>query len=883
MISFITMMYSFIKRTKQFLILCCLLCVGLPSFVMATMDYTIRSIQVEGNTFADSEVLVALSGVEVGTKIHASSKAIPEAIRKIAKQEGIKSVSIYLSEVDEANASASLCIKVEEYPRLEQYAIEGLTKKEQNALLEKEPIPNGAVLSSLFIHTKVRKIKAFFTEKGFKSVHVSAHVTPTKSLGKAVLHIKIKKGTKHTVHSIVFQGNNHLDADRLIYAMKELKPAPHFTLFKDVVLKIATLAPLREGGVLLKLPTIEDIMHYCSKHVSFFPIIFTEKKLNKSKENLIRLYQSKGFRDVRILEEQLRYVAPGALQVVLKIDEGKQYKIRHIHWLGNHAYSDQQLNQLLRLQAGDTYDPIYVRERLSPGMNGTTIADLYTNHGYLFFRTEAIETGIEGDRVDLEIRIYEGKQANINKIDIVGNTITHDYVIRREITTLPGEKFNRARVLESLQNLALLDFFKPEKLIPEIHPNEANGTVDLTYRVAEQPKFDLKLNASYSQGMVLELVLGSNNVALHHLFKRKIPLGAAQHFNLSTALRGKDYKNIRFAFQEPWLWLGSKRYLLSLSFDSAKQVVKTSEWTNLDRAANLILLPYATMAHKKSTINSLGGRIALGKKLDRYWESYLGVDYHHHTYRHYILLEDQKKRSGKLYSITLDLSFAHNSINHLYFPTTGWTWSTHLTVTPPYTAFGYVDKQGASIPRFKEFGKLMMDFSFFQSLFYDLVLNFRAHGGFLHSLSKKKIGPFERFHLGGSPGMSEANTLLGADFIPLRGYPEDSLTPKDYQRHIQGGVLYQKAVAELRYPLMRAPACIYALGFFEAGDAWLDYSHYNLSSMKKSVGGGIRIHLPIPIIPMVGIDLGYRMDPIKDIYERKNKFEYHFSMGSSIR
>ncbi len=878
------MMYSFIKRTKQFLALCCFLCVGLPWSVLATMDYTIRAIQVEGNTFADSEVLVALSGVQVGTKIHASSKTIPAAIRKIAKQEGIKSVSIYLTEVDEANALASLCIKVEEYPRLDRYTIEGLTKKEKNMLLEKEPIPNGAVLSSFFIHTKVTRIKALFIEKGFKSVQVSTHVTPTKaSVGKAVLHIKIKKGTKHTVHSIVFEGNNHLDSDRLVYTMKALKPAPHFTLFKDLVLKIATLAPIQEGGVLLKLPTIEDTMCYLSKHISFFPVIFSEKKLDKAKENLIRLYQSKGFRDARIVEEQLRHIAPGKLQVVLKIDEGKQYKIRRIHWIGNHAYSDQQLNQLLRLQEGNTYDPIYIHKRLSPGMNETTIADLYTNHGYLFFRAEAVEIGIEEGQIDLEIRIYEGKQATINKIDIVGNTITHDYVIRRELTTFPGEKFNRARVLESLQNLALLNFFKPEKLIPEIHPNEANGTVDLTYRVAEQPKFDLKLNASYSKGMVLELVLGCNNVALHQLFKGKIPLGAAQHFNLSGALRGKDYKNVRLAFQEPWLWLGSKRYLLSLSFDNSHQVVKISKWTPLDRAANLVLFPCAAMAHKKSTITSLGGRIALGKKLARYWESYFGIGCHRHTYQHYALLEDQKKRSGRLYSIIFDLSFAHNSINSLHFPTAGWSWSNLLTVTPPYAACGYADKQKAPIPRFKEFGKLMMDFSLFQSLFSDLVLNLRAHGGFLNSLSKKEIGPFERFYLGGGQSMSAINTLLGADVIPLRGYPDDSLTPKDYQRHIQGGVLYQKAVAELRYPLMRAPACVYVLGFLEAGDAWLAYSHYNLFGMKKSVGVGIRIHLPISIIPMVGMDFGYRMDPVKDIHERKNKFECHFSLGPSIR
>jgi outer membrane protein insertion porin family len=485
-------MYTSIKKIKHFLIVCYLL-VGFAPPALGTTDYTIRTVQVVGNAVVDHDVIIALSRLQEGATINTSSRKVHEAIRKIAKHDMIKSVAIYLSDVDDTKALASCVIKVEEHPQLTDYCIEGLTKKEKKALFETITIPENVSLSPLFLYKKAASIKKYFLEKGFREVQVSMELVPNKEIaGKATLNIKVNKGTKNVVNKITFEGNNHLDTRLLIHNMKELKEAPHFTLFKDVVKKIVTLAPIRKGGVLLQLPkTIDDVINYFLSHVSLFSSFFTEEKYLKAKKNLILFYQSKGFRDMRIVEEQLQHSTTGKLNIHLKIEEGKQYVIRHVKWVGNYLHSAKKLNVLLKLQAGKIYDPLYISRRLNPGTTDLTIADLYTNNGYIFFRAEAVETGIEDNQVDLEIRIHEGKQATIHKIDIVGNTMTHDYVIRRELATLPGEKYNRGRVLESLQNLAMLDFFKPEKLIPEIHPDEARGTVDLTYQVVEQPKWKL--------------------------------------------------------------------------------------------------------------------------------------------------------------------------------------------------------------------------------------------------------------------------------------------------------------------------------------------------------------------------------------------------------
>ena len=749
-------------------------------------------------------------------------------------------------------------------------------------------MPSHGIFSPFFLHKKRAEIKDFFLKQGFVKASVSLELLPIKtSKGKHTLKIVVNKGGKSRIATIGFQGNDHFDASHLIYSMKEIKPAPHFTLVKDMVKQILTLKPIRKSGLLLQLPTVADVMRYVKRHVSFSPSIFTEASYAKAKENLVSFYQSNGFLDMRIVEERMQYADDdtGKLHLQFNIEEGQPYTIRHINWMGNYLYDDQTLNRLLNLPAGRIYDPLYINKRLSPATTPTdvTIADLYTNNGYVFFRAEVIETGIADHQVDLEIRLVEGKQATIAQVAIVGNTLTHEEVIRRELTTLPGQKYNRLRILESLQNLAMLDFFKPQKLIPAIDPNEAEGTINLTYHVEEQPKFDCKLNGTYSRGIVFELSLGSKNVSLRNLFRGKLPLGAAQHLHLTASVRGQNYKNLSLTFQEPWLWIRGKRYICSLHVNSSYQVFKSTHWMSLDRALNVVLFPFAALSHKKSTIYTTGGRMTLGKKLNKYWESHFGVDYHYHHYRHHQLLDDRQNRSGKLHDFSLEVTLLRNSVNDINFPTAGWSWSNLLTFTPPYTLMGYQPAKVSTIPSVKEFGKFMTDFSFFQQLPADFVLHARAHAGLLWSLSKKAITPFQRFYMGGTSSDIATYGMLGVDFIPLRGYPNDSLTPKNYANRVYGGVLYHKFVAELRYPIMLSPACFYLLGFLEMGDNWLQYNHYDPLAMKRSIGGGVRLILPLPIIPMIGLDVGYRLDPIKDTKEAKNKFDYSFTFGPSLR
>lgn len=871
-----------IKKVKRLFCLFALFYLCPPSIhqVFGALSYTIRKIQVEGNVGIEADLLIALSGLGKGSIIDPTSRQTRACIQKIAKHEGIRSVAMYLSDIDDSSCAANLVISVQEHPQLGAYLIEGISKKEQKELLENITINTHTPISPLFLQKTTKSIKKFFLEKGFRNVQVFINYFPQKNIEQLfTLKIRVNKGQKSIVNNIIFEGNDHLDTDLLLYSMEALQGAPRFTLVQDIFKQFIRLPSKR--GVLLELPLkIDDIKRYLFKHVSFFPSVFTEEKYIKAKESLIRLYQAKGFRDVNITEEHFKTYSDGRLNIHLKIEEGKQYVVRSLKWVGNRVYNDQVLEMLLNLDSQKIYDPIYIKSRLSYGGTDPTIADLYNNNGYLFFHAEVVETSIKNNQVDLEIRIQEGKQATINRVDIIGNTLTHDYVIRRELLTLPGEKYNLGLVRESLNKLMMLELFKPDKLIPNLQPDISKGTVDLIYSVEEQPKFDFKLDGSWSNGITGGLTIGSNNVSLKNLFTGKIPIGAGQGLHFSGELRGKDYKKFSFSFQEPWLWLQESRYIFSLSFNSAYQTLSSVETNALNDWLFVNMFPLLSQ-ERKENIRSTGGQIKLGKKLTKHWEGHLDISYHYHAYRHIQLLEDHRKRLGYLHDFSLGLLFVYNTINHPDYPTRGCLWSNYLTVTPPYTLFGASGSQPNEVPPFKELGKLMIDGCFFQKLPANFVFHIRAHSGFLNSLSNKAIGPFDRFYLGGTS--ITPSRLLGGDSIALRGYPDDSLTPQDYKRKMKGGVLFGKFVSELRYPVIISPVCWYLLGFLEIGDTWLNYTDFNLSNIKKSIGGGMRLKLPLPMIPMLGLDVGYRLDAIKSIQSWENDLEYHFTVGSTFR
>ncbi|MFN7094597.1 MAG: outer membrane protein assembly factor, partial [Burkholderiales bacterium] len=719
--------------------------------------------------------------------------------------------------------------------------------------------------------------------QGYLNAQVAITSWPAPALPDYVqVKIKVNKGEKFIINKILIQGNDHIHADVLKAHLQYIQEKPRFTLVKDILGQVFTLQPIRKGGVLRKQPTIEGAFVYLKKHVIPFSSKFVKSNYEKDKKNLINYYQSQGYRDAVIVADSVYKQSEGLLNISWKVAEGQQYQFGKISWVGNYKYETHTLNEVLNIKPGSIYNPALLQERLFANPMGRDLASLYMDNGYLFFYAEPVEVRIEGNVVDIEIRIQEGVQATINQVNIQGNNLTYDHVIRRELKTLPGDKFNRTQLQRSQRELIMLNIFDPAINILPI-PNPADHTVDLNYIVEERPKFDVKLAGGWAGGSKfhLALTLGGNNFSLRKFLRGKRPLGDAQNINLKAAFQGKNHQDLSLQFMEPWFG-GKKPTAFNFAINKSFQQTSGETFSNnltADVPKNQST-PYPT---KDGYLGSFGIKAGLGTRLkwpDDFFILRCGLAYSLYNYKNYILLQKDNYLNGRMHEISLNATIERNSINDSIYPTAGSEVGLHVKLTPPSSLFSQ-QKAYYQLPpqeryKWKEYHQWIGDMSYFYQLFGEWVVNIRAHGGIVGSYASKcGIGPFERFSMGGS-GLLDT-TLLGRELIMLRGYPDEYILPHDTQKGYKGGTIFDKFVVELRHPIIKSPFMyIYALAFAEAGNTWLHYHHWKPFDLKKSVGLGVRIHSPL--LGTIGFDWGHGFDKTGE-----DKLEFNFSFGIKSR
>ena len=432
-------------------------------------------------------------------------------------------------------------------------------------------------------------------------------------------------------------------------------------------------------------------------------------------------------------------------------------------------------------------------------------------------------------------------------------------------------------------------YFKKEKLHPIITPDNTTNRVNITYNVVEKVNFTLNLQGGYAgveTGATLGLELGTNNFSWRNFCKFTKPLGDGQNCHIGIKFGNKSYRNLTFSFMEPWLG-GKEAYIFSASLNHSLQYATPASRTSQERVIEGAMWPFYRYKKNVSNIRTTGGKVRLGKRIrwpSKYWKIFFGVDYTHNKYTNYKILDDAITRSGVMHDLSLDCALERDSTNHPIYPTRGWTCNLQANITPPYSLLASHNGQTGIQEKYKwkEYHKWMIDTSWYQSIIGDFVGHLRGHFGIVGNFSSKNKGPFERFFLGGSNHPAEImGNLLGGEHISLRGYDDNTVTPK--KGNIKGGIIYNKLVGELRYPIINSPACcLYILVFAEAGGNWLSYTDYTPYDMKKSWGAGLRIHLPMlasimPALSLIGFDWGYRLDTTNSIAPNKDKFSYQFS------
>lgn len=793
--------------------------------------FVLGGIVVTGTQHLDESVLINISGLLVGDTLEVPGEKTARAINNLWKQGLFSDIRLIATRTQ--GDLIFLELRLTERPRLSKFSFKGVSKSESDKIREKIKLERDKVVTENVIATTRHQVKQFYVEKGFLNAEVSIReIKDTSYINREILEITVDKKQKVRVREISFEGNQALSDKKLKKAMKETKEKRWYKIFTGAK--------------------------------------FLEDEYQADLLKIIEKYNDKGYRDAQIVKDTVYSMGENALVIRIKIDEGNQYFFRNITWIGNTKHSSQELSNILGIKKGDVFDQSVLDQRLYMNQNGRDVSSLYMDDGYLFFSVTPVEINVQNDSIDIEMRIYEGRQARINKITVTGNTKTNDRVIMREIRTKPGQLFSRSDIIRTQRELSQLGYFNQEKLGVNPKPNPAEGTVDVEYTVEEKPSDQLELSGGYGANQLVgTLGLSFNNFSAKNFFKKgawtPLPSGDGQRFSLRAQTNGKFYQSYNVSFTEPWLG-GKKPNSFSVS---AYHSIQSNGLSKENASRQSIIIN--------------GVSLGLGKRLkvpDDYFTLYNEVSYQYYTLQNYgstFLFSD-----GVANNLSFQSTIARNSIDAPIYPRTGSQLSLSLHLTPPYSLFNDINYKTATDNekyKFIEYHKWKFSSIWYTRIVGNLVFHSKIQYGFL-GLYNRNLGasPFERYYLGGD-GLS-GYALDGREIIALRGYENNSLTPRNANNNTIGGTIFDKYTLELRYPVSLNPsATIYMLAFAEGGNSWLKFKEFNPFSAKRSLGMGVRIFLPI--FGLLGLDWGYGLDQIPNDPNASGS-KFHFSIGQQF-
>ncbi len=859
--------------------------------------YKIAGVKVTGNNYFDETLLLSIANISIGDEVTIpGGDNFSKAINKLWGQNYFSDVQIFITKLEKTNIW--LEIAVTERPRLSKYDFFGVKKGDKEDLMGKTGLVPNRIVTENMKRSAIEAIEKFYAEKAYRNIKVRIEEKKDSTFGDAVvLNFYIDKGQKVKVNNIDFNGNT-LDPLKLKKQFKETKEKSRFSFKKpddksafknSKVYNFDTY--LKENGFLTFSKTKRVLDPYI--RLKFFASAkFSDKKYEEDLEKLIEYYNEKGYRDAAIEETKKMSNTEGNLNLSIKVNEGRKYYFGNLTWRGNTKYSDSVLNIVLGIRKGDVYNLDVLNKGLGKQLSpeGGDISGLYMDDGYLFFRTDPIETAVYNDTIDYEIRVIEGPQATIKNIHITGNDKTKEHVIRREIRTIPGEKFRRSDLIRSQREIAQLNYFNQEKIGINPRPNQDDGTVDIDYSLEEKSADQLELSAGWGGGIGLTGTVGItfNNFSIKNIFKKKawdpLPMGDGQKLSLRIQSNGRAFRSYNFSFTEPWLG-GKKRNAFTVSvFD-----------TKFANAFDPVTGGFTSDAANNSYIKTTGATVSLAKQLkwpDDFFSLSVGLSFSRYKLKNYFI--DQVNlpgfNNGFSHNLNLKIALQRSSVDQPLFPRQGSNFMLSLQITPPYSSLDKSIVNSVNPYQWVEYHKWRFNSEWYVPLGKpsgpeknkQFVLKAAAKFGFVGRYNTQlKISPFERFQVGDA-GLSNQFALLGFDIIAQRGYPVyQTSNPKvnpDQQGASEYFTMFNKYVLELRYPLSLNPSStIYALTFFEAANGWYSFKDYNPFQLRRSVGVGMRFFLPM--FGLLGFDYGIGLDRVTPNGKLKDASRFTFMLG----
>jgi outer membrane protein insertion porin family len=793
-------------------------------------NYEIGGIELAGSENLDKNVVVLLSGLQVGDRIDIPGTKITKAIEKLWDQKLFDEIAISIKERI-GDDVVILEIYLKELPRLSKFSFTGVKKSRIDDLRDLIQLNRGKVVNDNLIVSTKNRLENYYIEKGYLNANIVIDSKPDPNEANGmILDIAIDKGSRVKIEEIIFHGNEQVESVKLRRTMKDTKQMGIARIFKS------------------------------SKYL--------EDEYRDDLQKIVGYYNTLGYRDAYVVKDSLYKYTDATVRLEIWIDEGSQYYFRNISWLGNTKYTNAELSKVLDIEKGDVYDQGRLDGRLYGSVDGNDVTSMYMDQGHLFFDIRPVEIYAENDSIDIEMRIREGQPARINRVYVTGNTRTNDHVIMREIRTKPGQLFSRTDVMRTTRELANLGYFDPEQILPTPKPDPETGMVDIEYNVVERSTSQIELQGGWGAGRVVGTFgVTFDNFSTKQMFAENgwnpLPQGDGQRISLRAQSNGRFFQSYNASFTEPWLG-GKKPNSLTVSFYHSVQ--------------NPTGRPKDDPLRQELSITGIG--IGIGRRLkwpDDYFTLYTGVNLQRYNLFNYQNLFALGYTDGQSYNLNLKIILGRSSVDQPIYPRRGSNFAITAQITPPFSLL--IDEDWGTVEpevkyKFIEYHKWKIDASWYTRIIGDLVFKTQIQFGFLGQYNREwGYSPFERFYVGGD-GL-QGFVLDGREVIGLRGYPNNSVSP------IGGGVIYDKFTAELRYPLTLNPnSTIYGLLFAEGGNAWGDFRQFKPFDIKRAMGFGVRIFMPM--FGMLGVDFGYGYDPLGGPFGIPSGWQTHFILGQQF-
>ena len=801
-----------------------------PIVLDRTKKYLLGGITIVGNETISEQSILIFSGLNPGQRLKIPGDKLSSAIKKLWSSKLFSNVDVFVIKMD--GDAIYLEIVVTELDKVGKVTITGLKKSKIEDLEKEIEFQTGSMLTENLVTTTQNLIKDKYREKGYLKTKVVIDTRKdTSQPNTQDALIAIDKGNRIKIKSITFHGNTALTDKKLKKTMKKT----------------------REKGITQM----------------FSPSKFVEDLYEEDLEKVVQLFQEKGFRDALIVKDSMSWNDDNTINLDIFLTQGDRYKFGNIDFLGNTVFTDQQLQNILRIEQGVTYNGKALNERVYG--DGTPesqdLTNTYLDNGYLFSRVNAVETSAANNIIDIEIRIIEDEPATIRKVTIKGNDVTNDHVLYREVRTKPGDLFSKSDIVRSIRELGQLGFIDPENIVPDVQPNFTDKTADIEYSVSEKGSSQIELQGGYGGGtFVGTLGLSFNNFAIRNLFNfseyKPVPRGDGQNIALRLQI-SKYYRTYSLSFSEPWMG-GKKPKGFNFSIYNSSQY-------GYD--------PLRNSVDKDQLLDIIGASVGLSQRLkwpDDFFTLSTSFNYQRYKLQNYNIASFDFD-NGISNNFNFAANFGRSSAGpNPVFPSGGSQFNILFKLTPPYSLIDnrdYTDLPDEEKYKWIEFYKIVFTGKWFSPVVGKMVLMSNAELGFLgHYNDEIGAPPFERFYLGGD-GLATGR-FDGRTTVALRGYPNSSLSS------VTGGTIYNKVSFELRYPITLKPsASIYALTFLEAGNSWNEFRSYRPFDLKRAAGAGIRVFMPA--FGLLGVDFGYGFDTIPGTFQISG-WQTHFIIGQQF-